>query len=178
MLFWHLGATLWLFRWIFKDPKVDVRFLLFGAILPDLIDLLYGTVIRPAYAIGELWFHTLLAPSLYMAVVLLVTRRGRRRRAFMALGIGWLFHILLDGMWTDPEVLFWPFFGWEMPTGVAPFWSEAWARAMSDPWRWILEAAGLAYLIWLWFAAGLNQKPARDDFLKTGRIPQLVAQDA
>jgi hypothetical protein len=65
-----------------------------------------------------------------------------------------------------------------MPTGVAPFWSEAWARAMSDPWRWILEAAGLAYLIWLWFAAGLNQKPARDDFLKTGRIPQLVSQDA
>jgi hypothetical protein len=157
---------------------VDVRFLLFGAILPDLIDLLYGTVIRPDFAIGELWFHTLLGPSLYMAVVLLVTRRGRRRRAFMALGIGWLFHILLDGLWTDPEVLFWPFFGWEMPTGDAPFWTAAWARAMSDPWRWILEAAGLAYLIWLWFAAGLNQKPRRDEFLKTGRIPQLVAQDA
>lgn len=178
MLFWHLGATLWLFRWIFKDPKVDVRFLLFGAILPDLIDLLYGTVIRPQLAIGELWIHTLLAPSLYMSVVLLATRRGRRRRAFMALGIGWLFHILLDGMWTDPEVLFWPFFGWEMPTGQAPFWPEAWARALSDPWRWVLEAAGLAYLIWLWFAAGLNQKPKRDDFLKTGRIPELVAQDA
>jgi hypothetical protein len=178
MLFWHLGATLWLFRWIFKDPKVDVRFLLFGAILPDLVDLLYGTVIRPAYSIGELWFHTLLAPSLYMSVVLLVTRRGRRRRAFMALGIGWLFHILLDGMWTNPEVLFWPFFGWEMPSGQPPFWPEAWARAFSDPWRWVLEAAGLAYLIWLWFATGLNQKPRRDELLKTGRIPELVAQDA
>jgi hypothetical protein len=178
MLFWHLGATLWLFRWIFKDPKVDVRFLLLGAVLPDLADLLYGTVIMPAYAIGELWFHTLLAPSLYMAVVLLVTRRGRRRRAFMALGIGWLFHILLDGMWTDPEVLFWPFFGWEMPMGQAPFWAEAWSRALADPWRWFLDAAGLAYLIWLWFASGLNQKARRDDFLKTGRIPDLVAQDA
>ena len=52
-----------------------------------------------------------------MAGVLLFTRRGRRRRAFMAFGVGWLFHILLDGMWTDPEVLFWPFFGWEMPAG-------------------------------------------------------------
>ena len=44
MLFWHLGATMWLFRWIFRDPKVDVRFLLLGAILPDLIDLPLGTL--------------------------------------------------------------------------------------------------------------------------------------
>jgi hypothetical protein len=178
MLFWHLGATLWLFRWIFRDPKVDVRFLLFGAVLPDLVDLLVGTVINPGLAVAELWFHTLLAPSLYMAVVLLVTRRGRQRRAFMALGIGWLFHILLDGMWTDPEVLFWPFFGWELPTGRPPFWPAAWERAMSDPWRWVLDAVGLAYLIWLWFATGLNLKPRRGELLRTGRIPEMVAQDA
>ena len=177
-MFWHLGATLWLFRWIFRDPKVDVRFLLLGAILPDLVDLLVGTVIRPDLATGELWFHSLLAPSLYMAVVLLVTRRGRRRRAFMALGVGWLFHILLDGLWTDPEVLFWPFFGWEIPAGEAPFWAEAWSRATSDPWRWVLDAIGLAYLIWLWFATGLDQKARRDQLLETGRVPEIVGQDA
>ena len=68
MLFWHLGATLWLFRWIFRDPKVDVRFLLAGAILPDVADLLIGTgIMGGSLAIGELWFHTLLAPTLYMA---------------------------------------------------------------------------------------------------------------
>jgi hypothetical protein len=178
MLFWHAGATLWLFRWIFRDPKVDVRFLLFGAILPDLVDLLFGSVLLPGIARGELWFHTLLAPTLYMAVVLLATRRGRRRRAYMALGVGWLFHILLDGMWTDPEVLFWPFFGFGMPAGEAPFWPGAWERAMSDPWRWVLDVIGLAYLIWLWFATGLNQRARRDELFRTGRIPELVAQDA
>lgn len=179
MLFWHLGATLWLFRWIFRDPKVDVRFLLAGAIFPDIVDLLVGTgIMGSTLAIGELWFHTLLAPTLYMSGVLLLTRRGRRRRAFMAFGVGWLFHIILDGMWTDPEVLFWPFFGWEMPTGSPPFWPQAWERAMGDPWRWVLEAIGLGYLIWLWFATGLNKRERRQGLWRTGRIPDLVGQDA
>jgi len=178
MLFWHLGATLWLFRWIFRDPKVDVRFLFAGAVLPDVVDLTLGTVVlSDSHAIGELWLHTLSTPTIYMIGVLLLTRRGRRRRAYMALGIGWLFHILLDGMWTDPEVIFWPFFGWELPVGQMPFWPLAWQRALSDPWRWVLEAVGLAYLIWLWFAAGLNQRERREGLLSSGRIPGLVAQD-
>ncbi len=179
MPFWHLGATLWLFRWIFKDPKVDVRFLLAGAVILDLVDLVLGTLILAnRYASGELWSHTLLVAMLYMIGVLLLTRRGRRRRAFMALGVGWLFHILLDGMWNHPEVLFWPFFGWEMPAGESPFWPLAWERAMADPWRWVLEAAGLAYLTWLWLATGLNHREPREHLLRTGRIPDLVARDA
>jgi hypothetical protein len=112
VLFWHVGATLWLFRWIFRDPKVDIRFLFAGAILPDLIDLTIGTVVlADRYSTGELWFHSLLLPSIYMAGVVAMTRRGRRRRAFMAVGIGWLFHLLLDGMWANQDVFLWPFFG-------------------------------------------------------------------
>lgn len=179
MLFWHLGATLWLFRWIFRDPKVDVRFLLAGAILPDLVDLALGTsILADSFSSGELWFHTLLAPTVYMIGVLIVTRRGRRRRALMALGVGWLFHILLDGMWNDPELLFWPFFGWDLPAGESPFWLLAWERAMADPWRWVLEAVGLSYLTWLWFASGLNREKRREGLVRTGRIPDLVGRDA
>jgi hypothetical protein len=179
MLFWHVGATLWLFRWIFKDPKVDVRFLLLGAILPDLIDMPVGTVfLADRYSTGELWFHSLLLASAYMAVILLTTRRGRRRRAFMALGVGWLLHLLIDGMWTTPEVLFWPFFGLDIPPGTAPYWPLAWERAMSDPWRWIEEAIGLGYLIWLWFAVGLNRADRRAGVLATGRLPEYVGENA
>ncbi|MDP9494430.1 MAG: metal-dependent hydrolase [Actinomycetota bacterium] len=179
MLFWHAGATLWLFRWIFQDPKVDVRFLLVGAVLPDLADLTLGTLVFPdRFSTGELYFHSLLLPSLYMVGVLLTTRRGRSRRAFMAVGVGWLFHLLLDGMWTDPEVLFWPFFGWEATLGIVPYWPSAWARALSDPWRWVLDAIGLGYLVWLWFAAGLTGRERRLTLYRTGRIPDLVAEDA
>jgi hypothetical protein len=156
-----------------------VRFLLAGAVLPDVVDLMLGTVVlAETYSIGELWLHTLLAPTVYTIGVLLLTRRGRRRRAYMALGVGWLLHILLDGLWTDPEVLFWPFFGWELPAGEAPFWPLAWQRAWGDPWRWVIEFVGLGYLVWLWFAAGLNQRDRRDALVRTGRIAGLAAQDA
>ena len=177
MLLWHLGATLWLFRWIFRDPKVDVRFLLLGAVLPDLIDLPIGTIFWPdSFSTGELWSHSLLFTTIYMSGVLILTRRGRRRRAFMALGIGWLFHLFLDGMWTDPEVFLWPFFGWDIPIGLMPYWPLAWERAMSDPWRWITEVVGLAYLARLWFALGLNTKETREDVKATGRLPGYAAK--
>ncbi len=177
MLFWHTGAALWLFRWVFRDPKVDVRFLLLGAILPDLIDLPIGTVLlADRYSRGELWFHSLLLPTIYMAVVLVVTRRGRLRRAWMALGVGWLLHLLLDGMWIDQEVFLWPFFGVNIPGGEAPFWPLAWERALSDPWRWITEIVGLGYLIWLWFVLGLGDRDRRRITLETGRLPDHVAQ--
>jgi hypothetical protein len=179
MLFWHLGANLWLFRWIFRDPKVDVRFLLLGALLPDLVDLPVGTLFfADVFSTGELWFHSLVVPTVYMALVLALTRRGRRRRAWMALGVGWLFHLLLDAMWVSQEVFLWPFFGWEIPQGESPFWPLAWERALSDPWRWIREVAGLAYLVWLWFAVGLNIKVRRAKTLSTGRLPSHVVEDS
>ncbi|MGI9609379.1 MAG: metal-dependent hydrolase, partial [Acidimicrobiia bacterium] len=168
---------LWLFRWIFRDPKVDVRFLMVGALLPDLVDMPVGTLLlAERFSTGELWLHSLLLPSVYMSVVLLLTRRGRRRRAYMALGVGWLFHLLLDGMWASPEVFLWPFFGWEIPAGLAPYWPLAWERALDDPWRWVLELVGLVYLAWLWIAVGLNQKERRAGLMATGRLPGYVAE--
>lgn len=179
MLFWHLGAALWLFRWVFRDPGVDVRFLLLGAIVADLIDLPVGTIILAGrYSTGGLWFHSLLLPTIYMIIVLVLTRRGRARRAWMALGVGWLFHLLLDGMWTSREVFLWPFFGIEIHAGEAPYWPLAWERAMSDPWRWVQEVIGLAYLTWLWLAVGLNIPERRLAVIKTGRLPDYVGETA
>lgn len=168
MLVWHLAAALFLFRWIFRDPKVDVRFLLAGAILPDLIDLLVVTV--AGGDTGEIWGHSLVMPSLLAVVVLLSTRRGRRRRAWMALVVGWLLHLLVDGMWTDARVFLWPAFGFELDLGGAPFWPAAWQRALADPWRWIREVVGLVYLGWLWSHAGLSDPERRSSLRRRGRI--------
>lgn len=172
MVAWHLGATLFLFRWIFRDPKVDVRFLALGALLPDLIDLPLGTVVfAGSVSTGEAWAHSLLAPSVLTVLVLLATRRGRRRRAWMALVIGMFLHLLVDGMWTETEVFLWPFFG-DIPAGPMPYWERAVDRATSDPWRWALEGIGLAYLVSVWRRSGLGDPARRRELVETGRLPE------
>jgi membrane-bound metal-dependent hydrolase YbcI (DUF457 family) len=167
---WHVGGALFLFRWIFRDPKVDVRFLAFGALLPDLIDLPLGTLLlADSLSTGEAWAHSLLAPSLATVIVLLATRRGRRRRAWMALVVGMFFHLLLDGMWMTTEVFLWPFFG-SIPHGPSPYWADVFTRAFADPWRWGREIVGLAYLTMVWVKSGLNDPTLRRRLLDSGRL--------
>ncbi len=144
MIFWHLGGATFLFRWIFRDPKVDLRFLALGALAADAIDLIIGVVMGDPTR--QRLGHALVTPSLVTVAVLLVTGRGRRRKMWMTVVVAWLFHLLLDGIWVRPETLFWPFFGWSFAAPAAGGLIE---RALADPWRWVKEAVGLVYLGWL-----------------------------
>ncbi|CAN5885165.1 hypothetical protein BH23ACT5_BH23ACT5_13330 [soil metagenome] len=168
MLAWNLAAVFVLFRRIFRDPKVDMRFLAVGVILPDLVDLAIVTSVGGPT--GELWAHSLLVPTVLAVGVLLATRRGRRRRAWMALVVGWLLHLLVDGLWTDATVFLWPAFGLEMELGGEAFWPAAWQRAIADPWRWVREVIGLAYLVWLWRVSKLHSPDRRAALIRTGRL--------
>jgi hypothetical protein len=73
-------------------------------------------------------------------------------------------------MWLHQEVFLWPFFG-AIPPGEAPYWPLAWERALSDPWRWIKELAGLAYLTYLWVTLSLATGSRRRAVIETGRLP-------
>ena len=174
MILWHIALTLFLFRWIFGDPKVDVRFLAAGAVLPDVADILVGEVLfADSIATPENYAHTLVVPTLVASVILLATRRGRRRRAWMALIVAWFFHLLIDGMWASADVFLWPFFGWGFPNGPEPYWSGMIDRALSDPWRWVLEVVGLGYLLFVAIASGLGDAERRAAFFDTGRLREV-----
>jgi len=165
---WHLAGVIFLFRWIFRDPMVDLRYLAAGALLPDVIDLPLGSM---TVSTGQAWFHTLVVPSLAIVLVLVLTgRRGPARKAWMAVGVGMMFHLLLDGMWATREVFFWPLFGWDFPAGPDGSWAAMWDRALADPWRWVREAAGIGYLVWLWIAYELADPSRRRHLLATGRL--------
>lgn len=141
MILWHVGGAILLFRWIFRDPKVDLRLLAAGALLPDLVDLVLGIIVGGVTV--ERIGHSLLLPALVAVAILLATRRGRRRRNLMTLVVAWLFHLLLDGIWLDGQVFLWPFLGADLAPALP---GSIWSRA-PEPWRWIKEAAGLAYLL-------------------------------
>ncbi len=171
MLFWHLGGTLWLFRWIFRDPTVDVRYLSAGAILPDLIDKPIGTMIAPhTLGASRLWGHTLLFAVVVMTLVMIVTARGPRRKPWMALTIGLFFHLVLDAMWTARETFLWPFLGLAFSPGPEDYWAGFLRRLVDSPWTIAGEVAGVAYLAVVWRRSGLGDRPRRQEFLRTGRL--------
>jgi membrane-bound metal-dependent hydrolase YbcI (DUF457 family) len=172
MILWHLGGTIAIFRYVFRDPNVDLRFLALGALLPDLLDKPLGTVIFPAVfnSSSQVIGHTLLFSIALMSVVLLTTRRGRVRRRWMALAVGALIHLLLDAMWTVQETFLWPAFGWEFPPGLPDYWSGLLERLLADPWRILQEAVGLGYLIYLYRKARLSDQERRSELLHTGRV--------
>ena len=166
MLLWHVGGTLLGFRYVFRDPKVDVRFLALGAVISNLIDKpLWLATGLPPRSLG----HTLIVPMILMAGILLTTRRGRRRRRWMVLPIGMGIHLVLDGMWAQQEILLWPFFGFEFPSSSTTL-SSYLSELLANPWTWAKEAAGLAYLVYLGNKIHLGDPAVRRQLLSTGRL--------
>ena len=168
MIFWHAGATIAIVRYVFKDPAMDLRFLAFGAILPDLVDKPIGWAF---YDLGRVFAHTLLAPVVLLTVVMIVTRRGTaRRKAWLGLPIGALLHLFLDARFTEPEGFWWPFLGTTFP-GEEMELGDRLSDTLTDPWVIALEIVGLVYLVVLYRRAGLADRERRAEFLDTGRIP-------
>ena len=153
---------------MFRDPDADLRWLMAGALAPDVLDLPIGVLI---YSSPEVFAHSLSAVMVVGIAVLLSTdRRSRARRNLMVMTAGWLIHLLADGIWLEPAVLWWPLAGWSFPAEATPFWPAAWERAGSDLWRWVAEGLGLLYLGRLWRRSGLGSPEARRRFLVTGRL--------
>lgn len=170
MFFWHTGATIAIARYTFRDDRMDIRMLVLGALLPDLIDTPIGLLFYDRLGGVRLATHGLVLASLVMVGVVFSTRRGRPRKMWMPLAIGLLFHLLLDAMWLDPETLWWPFLGWDF-TAAGPVTAADYIRDVITDWRtWLTEILGLLYLAYLWRAARLSDSDQRRAFVATGRV--------
>jgi hypothetical protein len=170
MLFWHVGATAAFVRYAFRDPAMDLRFLALGAILPDLIDLPIGMLWWSRFSTPRLVAHTLVFGALAMALVVITTRRGPRRKQLMLVAVGILLHLFLDAMWQDPETLWWPFLGGGLSETAYPTYGAYLADLLRNPVMWAGEAVGLAYLVILARRSGLGDAEARERLLTTGTV--------
>lgn len=145
---------------------IDLRLLIFGAWLPDIIDkplsfwLLPEAVNHSTRSVG----HSLLFNAALLAAALAVL--GLAGRAWpVALALGSIGHLLLDKMWEIPVILLWPFLGWRFPTGTTSldeYFLFYIRGALASPW----ELVGA--LVLLWFALQLYRRRVLVRFLKTG----------
>ncbi len=153
MILWHAGLALAIVWNVFRDPALDHRLVVAGALLPNVVDLAWG---RPVYA------HTLLAPVVVLVAVMLGTRRRRTvRRRLLAVPIGMFLHLVLDGVWMKPGLLWWPLFGTAFPP----------ARLVPPPGLAVVEELAGAWAVgWFVWRFRLGERQRRREFLQRGRL--------
>ena len=155
MFFWFLGGSLLVAWTVFRDPGFDHRLVMAGSVLPDAVDAPFG---------GARVAHAVVASMVLLVVVMLATiDRRRLRRHLLAVPIGVFIHLVLDGVFTNTKVFWWPFTGGHFSAARLP--SVARGR-----WDVLLELAGLVILAWAWRRFGLADRARRQRFWRTGRL--------
>jgi membrane-bound metal-dependent hydrolase YbcI (DUF457 family) len=164
--------TVLIVRYVYRDPKMDLRWVLVGSVLPDVIDKPLGSILfHDTFQTHRLFAHSVLFPVIALLVVLVVTGRGSAiRRGLIGLVIGALVHLVLDAAWADPKAFWWPLFGFEFPPVVDSAFPTLVKSMLTNVWVWIGEAVGLLYLAALW-REHLREDGAVRRFLGDGRIP-------
>ncbi len=143
---------------------LDIRFLIIGSMLPDIIDKPLGHIF---FANGRVMSHTLLF-TVVLLVVGFFLYLNHRNKWFLALGIGSFFHLMLDAMWATPRTLLWPLYGWSFPQLEVTNWIKEWVDHLNLPSVYVPELLGGAILIG--FVVMIIYQKKTTLFLKRGTL--------
>lgn len=169
MILWHMGLATLITYVTLGRRRIDYRFILVGAILPDLLDGIVGPLFFEGPS-GRWIAHSLLA-VIVMAVAIILLTRAERRLSLFGLAVGWLLHLVGDGMWQAAFTFFWPAFGNKFNAAPAePYSWDLFTHPLDHLSTWGAEAAGLAVLAWFWIAFRLSQEGRLRLFLKDGYL--------
>lgn len=95
--------------------RIDIRLLLLGSLIPDIIDKPIGIYFfQSIFSNGRIYGHTLLFLFLITTVGLFLQRRYHSIWV-ITIAFGTLWHLILDAMWLQPETLLWPLLGVSFP---------------------------------------------------------------
>ena len=156
MFLWFIGTTLTAMWFTFRDPAIDHRLLVCGALLPDVVDGLTGQV--PV-------LHTLAAPIVVMMALMICTIGKRRlRRQLLAIPIGLFWHLVFDGAWMNTSAFWWPFTGFSLNDSSLSIAERPLMLLLA------MELLGLALVLWNWHLMGLRQSDRRQLFMRSGRL--------
>ncbi len=148
---------------------IDIRILLLGSLLPDLIDKPLGHLLfRETFSTGRIFGHT----SLFLLVISLAglwLYRRKKKTWLLVLSFGTFTHLVFDQMWLTPGTLLWPLFGWEFEKLVLDHWLRSTlVGLLTEPGVYVPEIIG-AIVLGLFCLSLLRQGWLRG-FLRTGRV--------
>ena len=150
---------------------IDIRVLLIGSILPDIIDKPIGRFLfTDTFDNGRIFSHTLLFLVIVTAGGWLLFRISHKPW-LLVLAYGIFTHLVLDGMWLYPHTLFWPLYGFSFEKYPPDLWSQVadiLRELLTNPRLLISEITGAVVIIWLVWRLVRRQKLL--SFLKSGRI--------
>lgn len=162
MFIWFVGSAALAVWLVFRDDRFDYRVLALGALAPDLVDAAAG---------GTGVAHSVTASVVVMGAVmgLTVGQRARRRR-WLALPIGMFLHLVVDGVFSDTAVFWWPFAGVALDGGALPSIERGW-------WNVPLEILGIAMVVFLWRRHSLGDAAQRKILVSEGRLVESNAPE-
>ena len=148
----------------------DIRFILVGSLLPDIIDKPVGQVFfRETFSNGRIFSHSLLF-VLALGVPGIYLYRRYHKTWLTALAAGSLMHLVLDSMWRSPRTLLWPLYGFTFPRADITDWLSRviWASLTTHPEVYVPELVGLTVVVC--FAWVLLDRKTIFAFLRHGQI--------
>lgn len=158
----------------FSCGAPDMRWLLAGTVLPDLVDKTVGQIVfKPYFENGRIFCHTAAFAILVFVAGVYRLKRNRDGRLFL-LACGVASHFVLDKMWLEPSTALWPSLG---PFVRNPSLQGLFAQIMenlTDPVFWVMELSGTAMLALSLRLLGVRSRADLAEFLRSGLSPSLV----
>jgi membrane-bound metal-dependent hydrolase YbcI (DUF457 family) len=147
---------------------VDIRMLLVGSLLPDIIDKPVGQYFfRETFSNGRIFSHTLLFLIVLTGIGFYLFKRYRQVW-MLTLSAGTFSHLIMDGMWAAPATLFWPLLGFTFEKEELTDWLWKILRELfSHAGDYIPELTGLLILLWFGLALVFQRKVSA--FFKYGK---------
>jgi hypothetical protein len=152
---------------LFLEGNLDIRLLILGSLLPDIIDKPVGVYFfRETFSSGRIFGHTLL--FLFTIIIAgIYLYQNKRGPGLLAISFGTLSHLIFDQMWLAPRTIFWPVFGFVFDRADLTDWMpNIMLVLLRDPVVYIPELVGGAILAW--FTISLVHKREVINFLKHG----------
>jgi hypothetical protein len=151
--------------------KIDFRIIAISAMFPDIVDKIVGMLIfGEEISNGRIFTH-----SFVILTIFSVSAFNYSKIKFSGLFVPLIYifpaylHLLLDGLWKEPNTLLWPLMGTGFPRIGVEF-GDYFDILISNSYIYITEIIGAIILIVIFFRFRLFQRIRFANLIKSGKV--------